>query len=145
MIVGVPKETKPDEYRVAILPSGVDELTRHGHTVLIERGAGTGSGLTDDQYTAAGGRIVSSHASLFAESELIVKVKEPLEAEWSLLRHGQALFTYFHFAADETLTRNVLETGVTAVAYETLRGRNGDLPLLTPMSEVAGRMSIQEG
>ncbi|MCA9065339.1 MAG: alanine dehydrogenase [Planctomycetaceae bacterium] len=145
MIIGVPKEIKTDEYRVAMLPSGVDELVRHGHTVLIERGAGAGSGLTDTQYVEAGAKVVSSHASLWAESQMIVKVKEPLPSEWSLLGHGQIVFTYFHFAADEQLTRSVLETGVTAVAYETLQGRHGDLPLLTPMSEVAGRMSIQEG
>jgi alanine dehydrogenase len=145
MIIGVPRETKPDEYRVAMLPFGVDELTRRGHRVLIETGAGLGSGLTDDEYRDCGAILVESAAALFAEAELVVKVKEPLPAEWPLLRPGQALFTFFHFAASETLTRAVLETGATAIAYETLRGKRGDLPLLTPMSEVAGRMSIQEG
>jgi alanine dehydrogenase len=145
MIIGVPRETKPDEYRVAMLPFGVDELTRRGHRVLIETGAGLGSGLTDDEYRDCGAILVESASELFAEAELVVKVKEPLPAEWPLLRPGQALFTFFHFAASETLTRAVLETGATAIAYETLRGKRGDLPLLTPMSEVAGRMSIQEG
>ena len=145
MIVGVPREIKPDEYRVAMLPSGVEELVQRGHRVLIERGAGLGSGITDAQYAASGAEIVDGPAAMFGQAELIVKVKEPLAAEWPLLRRGQTLFTYFHFAADEELTRNVLATGVTAVAYETLRGPRGDLPCLTPMSEVAGRMSIQEG
>ena len=145
MIVGVPREIKPDEYRVAMLPSGVDELRRHGHRVLIERGSGLGSGITDEQYSANGAEIVDGPEAIFGQAELVVKVKEPLAAEWPLLRPGQILFTYFHFAASEELTRNVLATGVTAVAYETLRGPRGDLPCLTPMSEVAGRMSIQEG
>lgn len=145
MIVGVPREIKPDEYRVAMLPSGVEELIRHGHRVLIERGAGLGSGIPDEQYSANGAEIVDGPAAIYGQAELVVKVKEPLAAEWPLLRRGQKLFTYFHFAASEELTRNVLATGITAVAYETLRGPRGDLPCLTPMSEVAGRMSIQEG
>ena len=145
MIVGVPREIKPDEYRVAMLPSGVDELRRHGHRVLIERGAGMGSGMTDEQYSVNGAEIVDGPEAIFGQAELVVKVKEPLGDEWPLLRPGQILFTYFHFAASEELTRNVLATGITAVAYETLRGPRGDLPCLTPMSEVAGRMSIQEG
>ena len=145
MIIGVPREIKPDEYRVAMLPFGVEELTRRGHRVLIQTGAGIGSGLTDDEYRDCGATIVEAATDLFAEADLVVKVKEPLPAEWPLLRPGQSLFTFFHFAASETLTRAVLDTGATAVAYETLRGKRGDLPLLTPMSEVAGRMSIQEG
>jgi len=145
MIVGVPKEIKPDEYRVAMIPAGVEELTLSGHRVLIEQGAGQGSGLEDSDYLSAGAEMVETAEQVFAEAELVVKVKEPLKSEWGLLRGGQMLFTYFHFAADEELTRSVLQTGVTAIAYETLRGRSGDLPLLTPMSEVAGRMSIQEG
>lgn len=144
MLIGLPKEIKSDEYRVAMLPSGVEDLTQAGHKVLVERGAGSGSGIADDDYAACGAEIVQSHAEVFA-ADIVIKVKEPLPAEWSLLRRGQILFTYFHFAADEELTRNVLESGVTAVAYETLKGRSGDLPLLTPMSEVAGRMSIQQG
>ena len=145
MIVGVPREIKQDEYRVAMLPVGVEELTRAGHRVLVERGAGAGSGIPDDMYLDNGAEMVDSPQEIFAEAELVVKVKEPQPAEWPLLRAGQMLFTYFHFAADEDLTRNVLETGVTAIAYETLQGPKGDLPCLTPMSEVAGRMSIQEG
>lgn len=145
MIVGVPREIKSDEYRVAMLPSGVEELTRHGHTVLIEAGAGLGSGIADQEYADSGATLLPSHAEVFGSADLIVKVKEPLEAEWPLLRAGQTVFTYFHFAADEELTRSVLESRITAVAYETLEGRNRDLPLLTPMSEVAGRMSIQQG
>lgn len=144
-IVGVPREVKQDEYRVAMLPVGVEELTRRGHRVIVQTGAGSGSGIPDDAYAAHGAEIASDAAAVFAEADLVVKVKEPQPAEWPLLRSGQVLFTYFHFAASEELTRGVLETGVTAVAYETLRGRKGDLPLLTPMSEVAGRMSIQEG
>jgi len=145
MRIGVPRETKSDEYRVALLPVGVEELTRAGHRVLVESGAGAGSGLFDDQYRAAGAEIVPLAADVWREAELIVKVKEPQSSEWPLMRAGQMLFTYLHFAADEALTRAVLATGVTAIAYETLRGPRGDLPCLTPMSEVAGRMSIQEG
>lgn len=145
MIVGVPREVKEHEYRVAMLPFGVEELTRAGHRVLIERGAGLGSGIHDDDYTRGGGEIAASPADVFGEADLIVKVKEPQPDEWPLLRRGQMVFTYFHFAADEALTRNVLASGVTAIAYETLQGRAGGLPCLTPMSEVAGRMSIQEG
>ena len=144
MLIGLPKEIKSDEYRVAMLPSGVEDLTQSGHRVLVERGAGAGSGIADEDYAACGAEIVQSHADVFA-ADIVIKVKDPLAAEWPLLRRGQVLFTYFHFAADEQLTRNVLESGVSAVAYETLKGRSGDLPLLTPMSEVAGRMSIQQG
>lgn len=145
MIIGVPREVKSDEYRVAMLPSGVEELVAGGHKVIVEQGAGLGSGIADFQYVESGAVISETHAEVFAQADLIVKVKEPQVEEWALLRPGQIIFTYFHFAADEQLTRSVLETGATAVAYETLRGRKGDLPLLTPMSEVAGRMSIQEG
>ena len=143
--VGVPREIKQDEYRVAMLPVGVLELTRRGHRVVIQSGAGAGSGIPDEAYTENGAEIVDDAASVFEQADLIVKVKEPQPVEWPLLRPGQIVFTYFHFAASQELTRGVLETGATAVAYETLRGRKGDLPLLTPMSEVAGRMSIQEG
>jgi alanine dehydrogenase len=145
MIVGVPKEIKPDEYRVAMVPAGVEELTRNGHRVLIQSGAGAGSGISDEQYAATGAEIVATAAEVWANSELVIKVKEPLPEEWPLLRAGQTVFTYFHFAADEALTRAVLASGITAVAYETIRDSKGTLPLLTPMSEVAGRMSIQEG
>lgn len=145
MIVGVPKEIKPDEYRVSMTPAGVEELCRAGHRILVEKGAGVGSGITDEQYASYGAEIANNREEVWAESEMIVKVKEPLASEWPLMKAGQLLFTYFHFAADEQLTRAVMESGITAVAYETIHDRSGRLPLLTPMSEVAGRMSIQEG
>jgi alanine dehydrogenase len=145
MIVGVPRETKRDEYRVALLPVGVEELARAGHRVLVERSAGAGSGLPDDLYAACGAELVDTAAEVFGRADLIVKVKEPQPAELGLIRRGQAMFTYFHFAADRGLTEGFLATGATAIAYETLRDDRGRLPLLVPMSEVAGRMSIQEG
>ncbi|WP_425615139.1 alanine dehydrogenase [Anatilimnocola sp. NA78] len=145
MIIGVPREIKRDEYRVAMLPVGVDELVRSGHQVLLEMGAGLGSGITDAEYQEQGARIVGTAADVYGEAELIVKVKEPLPPEWPLIRPGQALFTYFHFAASRELTEVMLASGATCLAYETLRDAQGRLPLLTPMSEVAGRMSIQEG
>jgi alanine dehydrogenase len=145
MIVGVPKEIKTDEYRVAMIPVGVEELTRAGHQVLLQAGAGQGSGLGDDQYAIHGAEIVGTPEEIWRRADLIVKVKEPLPIEWPWMRAGQIVFTYFHFAADEPLTRAVMRSGITAVAYETIRDARGNLPLLTPMSEVAGRMSIQEG
>jgi alanine dehydrogenase len=145
MIVGVPREIKLDEYRVAMLPVGVEELTAAGHTVLLEAGAGLGSGIPDVQYASAGATVLAEAGELWERAQLIVKVKEPQSAELPRLRPGQVVFTYFHFAADEALTRAVLASGITAIAYETLRDAKGTLPLLTPMSEVAGRMSIQEG
>lgn len=145
MIVGIPREIKQDEYRVAMIPAGVEELTGNGHRVLVQRGAGIGSGISDELYAENGAVIVEAADQVYGEAELVVKVKEPQPSEWPMLRGGQLLFTYFHFAADEELTRGVLNTNVTAVAYETLQGANGSLPCLTPMSEVAGRMSIQEG
>ena len=146
MIVGVPRETKSDEYRVSMLPVGVELLAQRGHTVLIERGAGIGSGYDDSQYEAAGAVIVEEPGEVFGRAELIVKVKEPIGNELAMLRRGQIVFTYFHFAASRDLTEACLGSGITALAYETLvePGVPG-LPLLTPMSEVAGRMSIQEG
>jgi alanine dehydrogenase len=145
MLVGVPKEIKTDEYRVAMIPVGVEELTRAGHQVLIQAGAGQGSGISDEQYQANGAEIVPAAAAVWSRADLVVKVKEPLPEEWPLLRPGQVVFTYFHFAADEPLTRAVMQSGITAIAYETIKDARGNLPLLTPMSEVAGRMSIQEG
>jgi alanine dehydrogenase len=145
MLVGVPKEIKTDEYRVAMIPVGVEELTRAGHKVLMQAGAGQGSGIADEQYSIHGAEIVPHAEEIWRRADLIVKVKEPLPAEWPLLRDGQMVFTYFHFAADEALTRAVLQSGITAIAYETIKDSRGTLPLLTPMSEVAGRMSIQEG
>src|SRR4051794_19439253 len=145
MIVGGPREIKADEYRVALFPVGAEELTGAGHTVLVESGAGLGSGIADAQYAAAGATLVDGPDAVWSRADLVVKVKEPQPEEWPRLRPGQVVFTYFHFAADEPLTRAVLDSGITAIAYETLRDARGGLPLLTPMSEVAGRMSIQEG
>src|SRR5438270_8533486 len=145
MIVGVPKEVKQDEYRVAMVPAGVEELTRAGHTVLIQTGAGSGSGISDEQYTANGAQIVATREEVWKRADLIVKVKEPLRDEWPHMRPGQTVFTYFHFAADRDLTEAVINSGITAIAYETIKDAKGTLPLLTPMSEVAGRMSSQEG
>eukprot|EP00913_Durusdinium_trenchii_P008864 g8330.t1 len=145
MIIGVPREIKQDEYRVALLPFGAEELTKAGHRVLIERGAGIGSGIPDELYVENGAEIVPTAEQIWNDAELVVKVKEPQASEYGYLRSDRMLFTYFHFAADEELTRVVLDSGVTAIAYETLEGPKGDLTCLTPMSEVAGRMSIQEG
>jgi alanine dehydrogenase len=144
-VVGVPSEIKSHESRVALTPVGVEELTRGGNRVLIESGAGQGSGISDDQYRTHGAEIVPSAQDVWAGADLVVKVKEPLPVEWPHMREGQVVFTYFHFAADEVLTRAVMASGITAVAYETIKDARGNLPLLTPMSEVAGRMSIQEG
>ncbi len=144
MIVGVPREVKEDEYRVALTPAGVISLTQAGHDVLVETGAGAGTHLTDDEYAAAGATIVGVE-EVWAQSELIVKVKEPQGAEFARIRPGQILFTYFHFAASEPLMRGMVERGAFCIAYETVQLPNRSLPLLTPMSEVAGRLSIQEG
>jgi alanine dehydrogenase len=145
MIVGVPKEVKRDEYRVGMLSVGVEELSRAGHRVLVEAGAGLGSGLTDQDYLKHGAEMVTGPERVYGEADLVVKVKEPQPGEIPRLRRGQSVFAYFHFAADRQLTEAVLHSGYVAVAYETLRDDRGRLPLLTPMSEVAGRMSIQEG
>ncbi|MBM3965671.1 MAG: alanine dehydrogenase, partial [Planctomycetes bacterium] len=145
MIVGVPKEIKDDEYRVAMLPVGVEELVQRGHKVVVQAGAGLGSGLADHAYLQAGAELVASGKDVFDRADLIVKVKEPQPSEFSMIRKGQAIFTYFHFAADKTLTEAMIASGASCLAYETLRDTQGRLPLLTPMSEVAGRMSIQEG
>src|SRR5690348_15179817 len=145
MIVGVPKEVKDREFRVSTTPAGVHEYWSHGHEVLVERSAGQGSGFADAEYAAAGAELVESHDEVFARAEMIVKVKEPVPAEYDLLRRDQLLFTYLHLAADEKLTRVLMERGVEAVAYETVQLPNKHLPLLTPMSEVAGRMSVQVG
>jgi len=145
MIVGVPREVKDDEYRVGVLPVGVEELTRAGHRVLVQAMAGIDSGVPDHDYLRHGAEMVDDPEPIYARAEMIVKVKEPQTAELGLLRPGQIVFTYFHFAADRDLTERVRDSGVIAVAYETLRDDHGRLPLLTPMSEVAGRMSIQEG
>ena len=145
MIVGVPKETKTHEYRVSVTPGGVDELVRRKHTVLVETNAGGGSGITDDEYTVVGAKIVGTPQEVFAKADMIVKVKEPLAPERQMMREGQTMFTYFHFAADRELTEGVINSGAVAIAYETIVDDHRRLPLLTPMSEVAGKMSIQEG
>jgi len=145
MIVGVPKEIKNNEYRVALVPSGAETLSEEGHSVLVEAGAGMGTGIEDREYTEAGATIVSTAAEVFQRSEMILKVKEPQPAEYQMLRTGQVLFTYFHFAADEALTRAMLDRHAVCIAYETIQLPDGTLPLLTPMSEVAGRMAVQEG
>ena len=144
MIIGVPRETLLDEYRVALLPVGVEEFCRSGHQVLLEAGAGLGSGISDHEYLAAGAEMVTA-SDLFDRADLVIKVKEPQPEEWELIRPGQAIFTYFHFAANQPLVEAMIERGATCIAYETLVDEDGRLPLLTPMSEVAGRMSIQEG
>lgn len=145
MIIGVPTEIKTDEYRVAMLPVGVEELVARGNTVIVQSGAGLGSGLADHDYLRAGGQMAASGSDVFEQADLIVKVKEPQSEEYDLIRPGQMVFTYFHFAASRSLTDAMVDSGATCFAYETLRDDNGRLPLLTPMSEVAGRMSIQEG
>jgi alanine dehydrogenase len=145
MVVGVPKEIKADENRIALIPAGADALAQRGHDVLIESGAGSGSGFTDEAYARAGATLLDDPGELWARSDMIVKVKEPIEVEYGRLRPDQVVFTYFHFAADGTLTRQVLDRRIVAIAYETVELPTGELPLLTPMSEVAGRMAVQEG
>lgn len=145
MIVGVPKEIKEEENRVGLTPLGVTALIAHGHRVMIERGAGSRSGLSDRAYEAAGASLVSEGSAVWAGSDLVMKVKEPLPSEYPMLRAEQTLFTYLHLAADETLTRVLLEKGIATVGYETIQLEDGSLPLLTPMSEVAGRLAIQVG
>ena len=145
MIIGVPKEIKTNENRVALVPAGAEALVQAGHRVLVERGAGEGSGFDDDAYARAGATIVDTAAEVWAGAEMIVKVKEPIEPEWPLMRRDQVIFTYFHFAASEQLTRAVMESGAVAIAYETVQLPTGELPLLTPMSEVAGRLAVQQG
>ncbi len=144
MVVGVVKELKPGEKRVALLPAGVAGYVAQGHRVLAERGAGDGSGVPDAAYREAGATVVRDAKRIWAEADLILKVKEPIESEWPLMREGQVVFTYLHLASSEALTRALLERGVTAVAYETVQLADGSLPLLAPMSEVAGRIAIQK-
>ena len=145
MRIGVPKEIKVHEYRVGLVPAGVRELVAAGHKVVVESGAGAGIGMDDEAYRAAGATIAATAAEVFSQVELIVKVKEPQPAECQLLRPTHTLFTYLHLAADPVQANGLLRSGATAIAYETVTARNGSLPLLTPMSEVAGRMSIQVG
>ncbi len=145
MLIGVPKEIKTREYRVGLVPGGVATLVRHGHAVMIEKGAGIGSGISDEKYLAAGAQIVDQAADVWAKAEMIVKVKEPIESEYPLMREGQTIYTYFHLAALPSLAKALLERKVSAVAYETIQTEDGQLPLLKPMSEVAGRMAVQVG
>jgi alanine dehydrogenase len=145
MIIGVPKEIKNNENRIAIVPAGVDVLKRAGHTVLIEADGGLGSGIHDEEYAAAGAEIVKSAADVWGRAQMIMKVKEPLASEYGYIRADHTIFTYFHFAASKELTDAIVASGCTAIAYETVEDEKGRLPLLTPMSEIAGRMSIQEG
>lgn len=145
MIIGVPKEIKPQENRVAVVPAGINELTKHGHTLLVEKDAGVGSGFTDEEYIEAGAEIVNEADLLWKRSEMIMKVKEPIAVEYPRMREGQIIFTYFHFAASEELTQAVVDSKCIAIAYETVEKPDRSLPLLIPMSEVAGRMAVQEG
>ncbi|WP_175902773.1 alanine dehydrogenase [Burkholderia seminalis] len=143
MLIGVPKEIKNHEYRVGLTPAGAHELTRHGHRVLVQRGAGTAIGLLDDDYTAAGASLCDGADEVFARADMIIKVKEPQPAECAMLRRGQILYTYLHLAPDPDQATALVKSGAVCIAYETVTGPGGGLPLLAPMSEVAGRMSIQ--
>ena len=145
MIIGIPKEIKNNENRVGATPAGVKELVGHGHRVVVQHTAGEGSGFADDEYRAAGAEILPTIEDVYATSEMIIKVKEPIAPEYPLIRRGQVVFTYFHFASDFELTEAMMKAGGICIAYETVKAPQGGLPLLTPMSEVAGRMSIQEG
>lgn len=145
MKIGVPKEIKANENRVALVPAGAEALIHAGHTVYVERGAGEGSGFPDEAYTAVGAQVLDTAAEVWEQAEMILKVKEPLESEWPLMRDGQIIFTFFHFAASEALTKAVIDSGAIGIAYETVQLPTGELPLLTPMSEVAGRLSVQQG
>ncbi len=145
MIIGIPKEIKNNENRVGMTPSGVAELVHHGHKVFVQHTAGHNSGFSDNDYLSAGAQILPTIEEVYQTAEMIVKVKEPIAPEYKLIRKGQLLFTYFHFASDETLTKAMIESGAVCLAYETVEKPDRSLPLLIPMSEVAGRMSIQEG
>ncbi len=145
MIIGIPKEIKNNEFRVGILPVGVEMLTHKGHRVIIEKGAGKGSGISDEDFGKAGAGIVAKAEEIYSQAEMIVKIKEPLPEEYPMLRQGQVVITYFHFAASRELTEAMLQKKIVALAYETLQTEDGELPCLTPMSEVAGRMAVHEG
>ena len=145
MIIGVPKEIKNNENRVGMTPSGVQEMTKNGHVVYVQTTAGVNSGFSDDAYTAAGAKILPTIEEVYASADMIVKVKEPIECEYKLVRKGQLVFTYFHFASSEPLTKAMIESGAVCCAYETVERKDRSLPLLIPMSEVAGRMATQEG
>ena len=145
MIIGIPKEIKNNENRVALTPAGAKELVKRGHTVYVQHTAGINSGFADDAYVAAGARILPAIEDVYGIAEMIVKVKEPIASEYPLVRKGQLVFTYFHFASDEALTLAMIKSGSICLAYETVENPDHTLPLLIPMSEVAGRMSVQEG
>ena len=145
MRIAVPREIKNHEYRVALTPAGAHELTQRGHDVVVETGAGLGSAITDEEYLAAGAKVLATADDVWAEGDLVLKVKEPIAEEYPRLRQGQVLFTYLHLAADRPLTQALLDSGTTAIAYETVQTANGALPLLAPMSEVAGRLAPQVG
>ena len=145
MKIGIPKEIKTNENRVSLVPAGAEALVAAGHTVFVEQGAGDGSGFADAQYTAVGAKMLSTADAVWKDAEMIIKVKEPIAVEWPRMKKGQTIFTYFHFAADEKLTKAHMDSGATCIAYETVELSNRDLPLLIPMSEVAGRMAVQEG
>ncbi len=145
MIIGIPKEIKNNENRIAMTPAGVHEFVRRGHTVLVQQTAGFGSGFSDDDFVAVGAQLRPTIEDVYAEAEMIIKVKEPIEPEYKLVRKGQLVFTYLHFASSEALTRAMIESGSVCLAYETVRLPDNSLPLLVPMSEVAGRMAVQEG
>jgi alanine dehydrogenase len=145
MIIGVPREIKPEENRIAIVPGGVETIVRRGHKVIIEKGAGLRSGFSNEEYIRAGAQIFDKHEDIFDKSDLVLKVKEPLPEEYGLLKAGQIVFTYFHLAASEELTINLQKRKIVGIAYETVQTEDGFLPLLFPMSEIAGRMAPQEG
>ncbi len=145
MKIGVPTEIKTNEYRVGLTPQSVADLVHAGHSVTVQSGAGAGILAQDDDYVSAGAKIAADAAAVFADAELIIKVKEPQAVECAMLRQGQILFTYLHLAADEKLTKSLMASGASAIAYETVTDPDGSLPLLAPMSEVAGRLSVQAG
>ncbi|SMD32148.1 alanine dehydrogenase [Reichenbachiella faecimaris] len=145
MIIGVPKEIKNNENRVALTPSGVKELKRHGHQVFVQKTAGEGSGFADEEYTSVGAELLPTIEDVYGKAEMIIKVKEPIEAEYQLIKEDQLVFTYFHFASHEPLTKAMIDSKAVCLAYETVEKADRSLPLLVPMSEVAGRMSIQQG
>ena len=145
MVIGVPKEIKTNENRVALVPAGCEVMVESGHSVYVEKGAGIGSGFSDEDYQQAGGKILDTADEVWSRAEMIMKVKEPIAVEYPRMKAGQLIYTYFHFAAGEELTKAVIKSGAVAVAYETVQLPTGELPLLTPMSEVAGRMAVQEG
>lgn len=145
MIIGVPKEIKPGEKRVAMTPQGVDALVHHHHRILVEKKAGQGSGFADHEYERAGATLIGEAKAIWTEADMVVKVKEPLEPEFSRMRPGQVLFTYLHLAADRKLTQKLMKRRIVGIGYETVQERNGSLPLLRPMSEIAGRAAILAG